>query len=484
MGFVVKDTLPLRSQKVIERDPLQARVNIPVRMTALLRVTSSPRDDRNGPREFENLRRAFSQALIKTHSGITFGYEQQRDWVVPSYSAHMEPHGNVALLGGIGAGSENEGLSLEQEDGLDKRRRIPLRYMNTHLKNGLKILGGFVPAFATFALTKDWWFLAYFGAFIWFGITGGRNIIQSVLGGGGMKRSPLLHWNDYVRWDRLADSLFYTGFSVPLLDLVVKTLVLDRMFGINTQTSPLVLYAAMALANGIYISSHNIFRGLPWQVAFGNFFRSVLSIPLAVLLNAATGAFLGVAGAEAVPSILQKWAAIISKLASDCVAAIIEGLADRMNNIRLRFMDYSTKVAQVFEVFARLEVLFPDADVVSLLESPKEFLRQVGEKQPDLGKIVIINALDLLYIWMYQPRAESSLHAIMRSMNPEERRILVASQCVLKQQRQISQLFVDEVFGKKFSKALSFYLDRSENYLQSLQTIFNKFQIHERGSSS
>ncbi|MDO9263001.1 MAG: hypothetical protein Q7U02_03480, partial [Desulfosalsimonadaceae bacterium] len=209
-----------------------------------------------------------------------------------------------------------------------------------------------------------------------------------------------------------------------------------------------------------------------------------LSIPLAVLLNALIGSVLGIAGAVAVQSILQKWAAVISKLASDCVAAIIEGFADRSNNIRMRFMDYSTKVAQVFEVFAKLEVLFPDADVIGLLESPKEFLRMIGEKQPDLGKIVIINALDLLYIWMYQPRAESTLNAIMRSMNQEERRILVASQCILKQQRQISQLFVDEVFGKKFSKALSFYLDRSEDYLHSLQKIFAKFHVNEKAKFS
>jgi hypothetical protein len=483
MGLVVKDTLPRRSQKVLDHDPLQARVKIPVRMTVLLRVTYAPRDNSSGPRDFENLRRVLSHALIKTPSGMGFGYEQHKDWVVPSYSAHMEPNGNLALLGGVRTDFENGRLSLDPELDMDKSR-IPVRYMNTHLKNGLKILGGFIPAFATFALTKDWWLLAYFGAFIWFGITGGRNIIQSVLGGGGLRRSPLLRWNDYISWDRLADSLFYTGFSVPLLDLVVKTLILDRMFGVNTQTNPLVLYAAMALANGIYISSHNIFRGLPWQVAFGNFFRSVLSIPLAVLLNAVIGSILGVAGEVAVQSILQKWAAVISKLASDCVAAIIEGLADRSNNIRLRFMDYSTKVAQVFEVFAKLEVLFPDADVISLLESPKEFLRLINEKQPDLGKIVIINALDLLYIWMYQPRAESTLNAIMRSMNQEECRILVASQCILKQQRQISQLFVDEVLGKKFSKALSFYLDRSEDYLRSLQMIFEKFQPHERGLSS
>ena len=103
----------------------------------------------------------------------------------------------------------------------------------------------------------------------------------------------------------------------------------------------------------------------------------------------------------------------------------------------------------------------------------------IGDKQPELGKIVIINALDLLYIWMYQPRAESSLNAIMQSMNPEERRILLASQYVLKQQRQISQLFVDEVFGKRFSKALSFYLERSEGYLLSLREMQMKYQTNE-----
>jgi hypothetical protein len=482
MGLVVKDTLPRRAQKILDRDPLQARIKIPVRITTLLRITYIPRDDKSGPREFENFRRVFSQT--QTPSGMGFGYEQQRSWAVQSYSAHMEPHGNVAMLGGIRTGPENGMLTLEREGDVDRKSTIPMRYMNTHLKNGLKILGGFIPAFATFSLTKDWWFLAYFGAFVWFGITGCRNIIQSVLGGGGINRSSLLRWNDYISWDRLADSLFYTGFSVPLLDLLVKTLVLDRMFSITTTTSPIMLYAVMGLANGIYISSHNIFRGLPRQVAFGNFFRSVLSIPIAVLLNAAIASLLGLVGGVAVQAVLQKWAAVISKLASDCVAAVIEGLADRFNNIRMRFMDYSTKIAQVFEIYARIEVLFPDADVIQLLETPKEFLKAITERQPDIGKIVITNALDLLYIWMYQPRAESTLTAIMRSMNQEERRILVASQCVLTQQRQISQLFVDEVFGKKFSKALSFYLDHSEGYLYSLKKIFTHLQANEKTNVS
>ncbi len=475
MGLVVKDTLPRRSQRFLESNALRSRIKVPVRIKTHLRVTHIPRDYKRAPREFENLRRVLSHAFIKTPPGMGIGYEQHRDWVVQAFSAHMEPNGNVAILGGIQMGPDPVWSTFERQEDTDKNPKIPLRYINTHLKNGIKILAGFIPAFATFALTKDWWFLAYFGAFIWFGITGGRNIIQSVLGGGGIRRSPLLHWNDYISWDRLADSLLYTGFSVPLLDLLVKTIILDRSFGITTKTNPIMLYAVMALANGVYIYCHNIFRGLPRQAAFGNLFRSVLSIPLAIGLNSLIGAILGAAGVVGVAGILQKWAAVISKFASDCVAAVIEGLADRFINIHRRFTDYSTKIAQIFEVFAKLEILFPESDVVNLLESPKEFLQLLQEKKSDLGTIAIINALDLLYIRMYQPRAGSALVAIMDSMNQEERRMFVASQYILQRHRQISQLFVDEVFGKKFSKALAFYLDRSEEYLEEVQALYKTF---------
>lgn len=402
---------------------------------------------------------------------INLGYERRRDWVVQPYSTHLEPDGNVATLGWMQTGVDN-GLSLEKRDAKTRRRKIPLDYLHSYLKNELKILIGFIPAFATFALTKDWWLLAYGGAFIWFGITGLRNIIQSVLGSGGLSRSPLLKWKEYVSWDRLSDSLLYTGFSVPLLDLMVKTLILDRMFGITTATDPVALYSFMALANGIYISGHNVFRGLPREAVYGNFFRSILSIPLAVLFNWMIGWMIGAAGVIAVQDELQKWAAVISKLASDCVAGFIEGLADRFNNIRFRTMDYSAKIAQILSTYASLETLFPESDVLRLLENPKKFLQEVGAKNPDLGNIVIINALDLLYIWMYQPRATSTLYSIMRSMSHEERRILIASQLVLQQEKQISQLFVDGVLGKKFAPALSFYLDRSEEYLKSLQDMY------------
>ena len=172
--------------------------------------------------------------------------------------------------------------------------------------NAIKVVIGFIPAFLTFALTKEWWLLAYGGAFIWFGITGLRNILQSVLGGGGIRRSPLLRWNDYVSWGRLADSLLFTGFSVPLLDYIVKTVLLDRMFGVTTTTNASLLYTVMALTNGLYLSSHNAFRGLPKGAILGNFFRSVLSIPLAIVFNATIGGILFEAGVPGINDILQK----------------------------------------------------------------------------------------------------------------------------------------------------------------------------------
>jgi len=196
-----------------------------------------------------------------------------------------------------------------------------------------------------------------FRGLIWFAITGVRNILQAVLGGGGLKRSPLLQWNSLISWSRVADSLLFTGFSVPLLDLVVKTILLDNTLGITTSTNPVQLFAFMALANGVYISSHNIFRGLPRSAIIGNFFRSILSIPLAIFFNSILAGGMHMAMLPGVEDALQKWAAVTSKLASDTVAAVIEGLADRHNNVRVRLADYRAKLIAMYDAFARLDLL-------------------------------------------------------------------------------------------------------------------------------
>ncbi len=170
-----------------------------------------------------------------------------------------------------------------------------------------------------------------------------------------------------------------------------------------------------------------------------------------------------------VNAVLQRWAAVISKGASDCVAGFIEGIADRYQNIRIRMRDYRSKLAQMFDIYTRMELLFPESDVCEMLESPKRFIRAIKAEARDLEKIVIINALDLLYFRMYQPRAGSALSAIVKGMSTEERRIFIRVQSVLERNREVSQLFVDGIVGKNFSKALSFYLDSSGPYLATIK---------------
>jgi len=301
-----------------------------------------------------------------------------------------------------------------------------------------------------------------------------------VLGAGGIRRSPLLKWDSYVSWDRFADSLLYTGFSVPLLEYLVKMVILDRSLDINTTTNPVLLYTFMAFANGLYIASHNLWRGLPRGAVIGNLFRSILSIPLAIGLSALIGTILGGFGVIDVAGHLQRWAAIISKAASDFVAGFIEGLADRYRYIRQRSRDYTTKLAQLFDTYVQLELLFPESEVLKMLDSPKKLLRKVSAEARNLERIIIMNALDLLYFWMYQPRARSVLGTLMRGMSEEEKQILVRSQSVLHRKREISQFFVDGIVGKKFAKALSFYLNRSDEYLEAIEKLAN----HEGGRPS
>jgi hypothetical protein len=235
-------------------------------------------------------------------------------------------------------------------------------------------------------LTKDWWPLAWFGAFIWFGITGLRNILMSVLGGGGVFRSPLIAWWKLVDWNRLADSLMFTGFSVPLLDYLVKTLLLDKGLGITVSSSPIAVYTVMAVANGSYLASHNLFRGFPAPVAAANFFRSVLSIPIAWAFNFGLMALLGALGVPAPADALQKWAAIISKAASDCVAGLIEGYGDRVRNIRLRLSDYATLKNRMIALCARVETLFPHEELTELLKDSAELPERLRARDKTLWR--------------------------------------------------------------------------------------------------
>ena len=414
MGLAIRETLPKRAQKSIERDRQQdVREIIPIQMTACktMKFISQKSDMPAGQIRYWLAGMLSDQRLAGIDlpgrlGGGSHGHPDGKS------GKHRYPRG---------CSEENRQRSMAASARSNcKASRFRWRYLNSHLQNALKVIIGFIPAFLTFALTKDWWLLAYFGAFIWFGITGLRNIVQSVLGGGGFKRSPLLNWNDYVSWTRITDSLLFTGFSVPLLDYIVKTLILDRVFEITTGSQPVLLYTFMALANGIYLSSHNILRGLPKGAVYGNFFRSILSIPIAIGFNMVIGSILGAAGVAGVSLVLQKWAAIISKTASDVVASIIEGLADRHKNIQARLREYTIKFAQLFDIYAQLELLYPEVQTFKILDYSANPGHRANAEARDLEKIIMIHALDLLYFWMYQPRSRIGPAPVFR--HPDRRR--------------------------------------------------------------
>ena len=190
---------------------------------------------------------------------------------------------------------------------------------------------------------------------------------------------------------------------------------------------------------------------------------------MAVGINLVLGHTLSVAGVASATDVLQKWAAIISKAASDLMAGIIEGTADRRHNICARFRDYRHKLSELLAIYAQLELLFPEASAYELLEPSKRMRQRVNREARDLEKIITIHALDLLYFWMYQPRARSALDRLLKNINEEERHLLITSQLTLLRQRDISQMFIDGVLGDDFARALSFYLSRYPEYLEAIK---------------
>ncbi|MFH2009178.1 MAG: hypothetical protein ABI333_21495 [bacterium] len=466
MGLVVVPTLPWRARREVGRDSDR---RIPVATVARRHVMSV----HHGGSAFApcSAHRQPSAADVLSQEPPC----REVTWSVGHNSTTLATVGNIATLGGRPPWSDN-GLSLFPTGHDASGKRPSWRHLNSGVMNVVKVLIGFLPAFLTFFLTKDWWLLAYFGAVIWFGITGMRNILQSVVGGGGLRRSPLLNWRDLVSWSRVADSLMFTGFSVPLLDLLVKDLLLARGFNVTTATNPIVLYSVMALVNGIYISSHNTFRGLPIGAIVANFFRTILSIPVALGLYYAIFRIVLAFGvpAEVALAGMQLWAAVISKAASDLVAALIEGAADRQQNLSHRTTDYREKLAQVYDVYGRLETTFPEQDVLTLLERPKELALTLRDRSSELLRCMIINSLDLLHFWMYQPRARAALMQHMEHMSADEKRFLLQSQQVLDRKRIVSEMMLKGLVGKHFERALAFYLSHSDRYLRSFAELTDR----------
>ncbi len=475
MGLAVINTLPMRGQSAIREIQKQSGIVVPIH----LHVVRCDCYSDNLPQ------RGFWPSCVRLLRHVPFlsdlSMQKSREWSSPSSDAYYTNgqtntnNANIGTMGGIKPDIAKENTLERAEKQEEKFSAIDhLSYLNKHVANGLKLLIGFIPAMLAFWATQSFWFLAYGGAIIWFLITGVRNIVQAILAGGTLRRPSLLRWKHHIDWGRICDSLMYTGLSVVLLEWGMRKMLLGELLGLSVENAPTLVFTSISVANGLYISGHNLFRGLPKEAIIGNAFRSVLAIPLAMLyFDGLFAAFLFMGVADPL-SFMVPSTAIISKAASDTVAGLIEGIAERKVNWRLRSLDYQAKIQAVFANFTRLELAFPDEDMLSLFAKPKKYIHIVCAEQRQLYLASIINALDLMYFWYYLPYAQQRLAKFVAKMSPEERLVFARSQHVLVRVREVSQLYVDGLVGKNFSKALSFYLEKSQEYLQSVNRLCNE----------
>ena len=454
MGFAIMETLPPRGVAALRRDGAPC---IPIRVPVEEKLVFAEPDH---PGRLQRLLAGCRGFPVLAR----LGRERRQEWIPASENCRYCPEGNIHTLGGHNIPAPNALL--------DTPKTAPgspgFRYLNTGLMLWAKVVVGFIPAFATFLATQEWWVLAWFGSFIWVGITGVRNVLQMVMAAQGATRGTLTRWKEHVSLNRLCDSLMYTGISVLLLEGVVRVGILQRLCGVTVEDSPLLVFTVLNVINGFYIFAHNIYRGFPRQAAVGNLFRSALAIPISSLYNAGLWGLLLSFGVADPLVYLAPSAAIVSKTASDTVAALIEGLADARLNIRMRRRDYEGKLRRAFDCYTRLELLFPREDALIKLARPGGLGERGGREASRLERALIIAALDLMYFWFYLPRAQEACGQILRAMSAADRRVFFRSQLVLLREKEISQLMVDGLVGRNFSKPLAFFLDRHNEYLRAM----------------
>ena len=214
MGLAMPETLPHGARRQIARGKQFRPIYLPVSLSLEFRETYAEQE------RYSSFMRWLGPRLRRIWGFGHFGLRCTKEWRAISGITQIGEEGNVITMGGIG-GELNNGLRAERTE-KTRPRWLGFSRLSTPISNTLKVLAGFIPALVTFLYTQEWWVLAWFGAPLWFLITGLRNIPQAILGGGGMWSRSLLRWNDYVSWTRVCDSLLYTGLSVPLLEYFIR----------------------------------------------------------------------------------------------------------------------------------------------------------------------------------------------------------------------------------------------------------------------
>jgi len=284
-----------------------------------------------------------SRLILEHRRGIGSSKEDRRE-VILSMGKTVEPYYNPV-------GDEEEAKQI----GI----RVAWRYLNPFLKMILRVAVSFPVAYVTIGLGY---------ALVWYGITLFRNVFVDLVSAKGLDPRD---WSSRdINFENATQSLFWTGFSVPLLTLV--KLQLDSFFVwaqlTHEVTKQVIRFFVICFTNGAYISTHNRLRGFDQRIVKGNFFRSVFAWPPATVFS-----FLG--DLFSIPSVVQ------AKFWSDLVAAMIEGSGKSSRQIHLRKRDLSEILPQLCS------------------EDRKERM---------------VAMLDTLYIWARRRKGRLSLQQVLR----------------------------------------------------------------------
>ncbi|WP_295637530.1 hypothetical protein [uncultured Mailhella sp.] len=481
MGLAYPETLPLRARRELNDPRRSAHLLLPLRTELLEQVTYSS----DAPGEEPSRLASFMRRLPGLRH---FGKNRHTEWTPVSENTVVcnggncsiatadagSTQGNIITLGGTDSGLSNGFMPAPhgRESLLEKSR-----YLNTGLANALRVIVGFIPAWLSFLFTQTGW-LAWLGAPLWFLISGLRNILQAVLGSGGLHRSSVLHWKSYVSWSSLYVSLMYNGLSVVLLEPVLRCHILEQGMGISAVNAPVATYAALMACCGLYKVATHLMRGFSMKNILTDIGCTLISLPLALIIHGILLFLVTSAGGS--PESLAAAAVFVVKLASDTVIGIVDGIVDRESNIRRRMADYRSRLHESLALYGKLEELFPEKNVMSLLERPDALPRTLNAIDPRLWLDMVINALDLMYFWFYQPRANYALDLFVRRFSRSERQVLLRMQQILMLEREVSQLLVDGLVGRNFAAPLSFYLARNEEYLRQMKAVCLPEEQHPR----
>jgi hypothetical protein len=468
MGLAYPETLPRRARRELDDPRRSAHLLLPLRTELLEQVTYTS----HIPGEEQSPWTTFLRRIPFLRH---FGQSRQTKWAAVSENTVVcnggqcsiatgddSSLGNIVTLGGNDKVSSN-GFRPEPPEKLPLSER--LRYLNSRATNTLRFIIGFVPAFLSFLFTQTG-ALALLGAPLWFLISGLRSILQAVLGSGGWHRSSVLHWKSYVSWPSVHVSLMYNGLSVVLLEPILRCRVLEQGLGLTVLNAPVTVYTVLGLACGLFKMATHAMRGYSARSLGIDAACMLFSLPLALAFHVLFTSATSLAGYDA--ALLVPFTIFVVKLASDTAIGIVDGLADRERNLRLRMRDCRKRLNTALTFYSRLEAMFPERNVLNMLSHPADLLKKLEKIDPKLRLDIIINALDLMYFCFYQPRAGYALRHHLRHFSKSERLVLLRMQEVLRLEKLVSQLLVHGLVGENFAVPLSFYIEHQQEYLHQM----------------